>query len=150
MTGYIETFDSVDDSYLEHFGIRGMHWGSRKSKSWSSQNRPRASDKIPKQSKQKMSTKTKIAVGAAIVGGTLLAAYGGYKISEVIKQNKEKPLSTSDSIKLTISPTPFMPNTTSINKSKSFSSYAQSGTNALKKTSVVDDYTKELLRRGRI
>ena len=32
MSGYIETFEPVNDSYLEHFGIRGMHWGSRKSR----------------------------------------------------------------------------------------------------------------------
>ena len=30
MSGYIETFESVDDSYLEHFGVLGMHWGVRK------------------------------------------------------------------------------------------------------------------------
>lgn len=30
MSGYIETFESVDDEYLEHFGIRGMHWGLRR------------------------------------------------------------------------------------------------------------------------
>lgn len=30
MSGYIETFESVDDSYLEHFGVPGMHWGQRR------------------------------------------------------------------------------------------------------------------------
>jgi len=30
MPGYIETFKSVDDAYLEHFGIVGMKWGSRR------------------------------------------------------------------------------------------------------------------------
>ena len=30
MSGYIETFESVDDSYLEHFGVRGMKWGQRR------------------------------------------------------------------------------------------------------------------------
>lgn len=72
--------------YLEHFGIRGMHWGHRKSKIWSSQNKPRATGKETKQEKKKMSTKKKVAIGAAIVGGTLLAAYGGYKVTKIIKQ----------------------------------------------------------------
>ena len=30
MSGYIETFDNLDNNYLSHYGVNGMHWGHRK------------------------------------------------------------------------------------------------------------------------
>jgi hypothetical protein len=86
---------AFDDLYLEHFGIRGMHWGHRKSKTWSSQNKTHTSGKG---TKQKMSTKKKVALGATIVGGTLLATYGGYKAAKFIKSKDAQKIKDTGEI----------------------------------------------------
>lgn len=69
---------------LYHYGVKGMKWGHRKARN-SSESVGRSSKSGSSSSgsgKKKMSTAKKVAIGAAIVGGTMLVAYGGYKISE--------------------------------------------------------------------
>jgi hypothetical protein len=57
----------LDEDLLMHFGIKGMKWGHRKTRSSSSSGHTG--------SKQKMSTGKKVAIGAAVVGGAAAAAF---------------------------------------------------------------------------
>lgn len=69
---------------LYHYGVKGMRWGHRKAR-YSSESVGKSSKSGSSSSgsgKKKMSTAKKVAIGAAVVGGTMLVAYGGYKLSE--------------------------------------------------------------------
>lgn len=72
---------------LYHYGIKGMRWGHRKARPISVGNRNRTKSDESQQKHDKrtpMSTKKKVAIGAAVVG-TALAAYGGYKLKNVVR-----------------------------------------------------------------
>ena len=45
-----------------------------------------------KKQKKKMSTKKKVAIGAAVVGGTVLAAYGAHKYRQFVKDKASKAM----------------------------------------------------------
>ena len=80
---------------LYHYGVKGMRWGHRKSRtsSGSGGRSSKSGSSSSGSGKKKMSTAKKIAIGAAIVGGTALVAYGGYKLSE---RNFNKHLQSRD------------------------------------------------------
>ena len=68
------------DELLKHYGVMGMKWGVRK--------QPETKGGIKK--RKKLTNKQKkilkrTAIGAGIVAGTLLAAYGGYKLNNFAK-----------------------------------------------------------------
>lgn len=69
----------VHPDELNHHGVKGMKWGVRKEHP-SSQYTKRSS----KESNKQWSTKKKVLVGTALVAGTLLSAYGGYKLHKHI------------------------------------------------------------------
>lgn len=80
-----------NDDYLMHYGIKGQKWGVRrfqkKDGSLTSQGKKRYNeDEGPETKKKGLSDKQKkaIKVGAA-VAGTAVAAYGAYKIHEVVR-----------------------------------------------------------------
>lgn len=65
------------DELLKHYGVMGMKWGVRK--------QPETKGGIKK--RKKLTNKQKkilkrAAIGTGIVAGTLLAAYGGYKLNK--------------------------------------------------------------------
>lgn len=74
---------SYETNYLAHHGVKGMKWGHRK------QIVRKGRKKSSK--KEKWSTKKKVAVAGAIVGGAALAAIGGYTIYK-LKQNKKSAI----------------------------------------------------------
>lgn len=53
----------LNDTYLEHFGIKGMKWGQRKKSSKDSS------------TKKSMSTKKKVAIGVGVAAGVAAVAY---------------------------------------------------------------------------
>lgn len=67
----------VVDEFLEHFGVKGMRWGVKNEhetsgdSSSSEEKKPRFTDK-----------QKKMMIGGAAVAGTLLVAYGAYKLSD--------------------------------------------------------------------
>ncbi len=67
-----------EDIYLEHFGIKGMQWGVRKSKTSSS-----------KGTKGKINTKKKVAIG---VGVGITIAAGSAFVANRSRANKAKTL----------------------------------------------------------
>lgn len=67
--------------YLIHYGIPGMRWGVRKEYE-------KTGKRSSQKAKKKKSIAKKVAIGAAIVAGTALAAYGGYKIGKVLKNKR--------------------------------------------------------------
>ncbi len=86
---------------LYHYGVKGMRWGHRKAR-YSSESAGRSSKSGSSSSgsgKKKMSTAKKVAIGAAIVGGTMLVAYGGYKLS----QNKYETLKVQEAVNKALS-----------------------------------------------
>ena len=95
MSGYIETFETADDTYLEHFGIRGMHWGSRKSRI-STGTRPKAivGSNSSIQRKPKSSHGKTMAVGSeigkALVRELGIAAVGSLAATVALKSGKTR------------------------------------------------------------
>ena len=105
----------MNELYLTHHGIKGQKWGIRRFQNKDGSYKPGAegrydpepsshkkqhiavvrkttgvkqeNSKQPKEKKQGMSTAKKAAIGAAVVGGTLLAAYGTKKFVDV-RSNK--------------------------------------------------------------
>lgn len=70
--------------YLIHYGVLGMKWGVRKQRPTSGNTRSRRTGSDQRKgSNSRASTAKKIAIGAAIVGGTVLVGYGAYKISKL-------------------------------------------------------------------
>ena len=78
-----------ETDYLAHHGVKGMKWGIRKRRV--SKGRSRSSN-TSKHSRKKWSNKKKVAIGAAIVGGTALAAIGGIVITKKVRANQSAKL----------------------------------------------------------
>lgn len=79
------------DIYLAHHGILGQKWGIRRYQNEDGSLTPAGKkhygDGEEKSSSRKRSSASKkIAIGAAVIGGSALAAYGGYKLSETLKK----------------------------------------------------------------
>ncbi len=64
--------DHEVDDFLEHFGVRGMKWGRRKSRAGSSSPRSEAQRQEASANRKK---NVKIAVGSAAVGAAVAAAF---------------------------------------------------------------------------
>lgn len=76
---------------LCHFGIKGMKWGVRRFQNedgsyTAAGKQRRTSDKG--RSHDKKATAKKVVIGAAVTTGVLLAAYGGYKLSNSVVSKK--------------------------------------------------------------
>lgn len=89
--------------YLAHYGVKGMKWGVRNDYVPTGQyryihrnrgvdagkhidrSRSNSSGKYATPQQRKIMTRIKVAKGAAIAAGTIMAAYGGYKWSKVLK-----------------------------------------------------------------
>jgi len=76
-----------NDSYLMHYGVLGMKWGVRKARPTSSVSTTGQTTKSKKLSKE---TKRKIAIGVGVAAASVVAAYGGYKLSKIIKSKAYK------------------------------------------------------------
>ena len=85
----------MNETWLAHHGIKGQRWGIRrfqnKDGSLTSAGKKRSGQKdISSEKKEKFwtddrkKTAKKVAVGAAVVGGTLLAAYGAVKLNKAV------------------------------------------------------------------
>lgn len=88
--------------YLIHYGVKGMKWGVRHDPIRGSLS-----------SRKGMSTAKKIAIGAAIVGGTVLVGYGAYKIQKIgvpkpftVEQLKDMGISTFEPERIEINKQP--------------------------------------------
>jgi hypothetical protein len=78
-----------DYLYLEHHGVKGMHWGVRKDRGSGSARKEAKASKTGMSDKTKRYIKTGIKVGAA-TAATALAVYGGYKYSKYIRSENVK------------------------------------------------------------
>lgn len=77
--------------YLIHYGVLGMKWGVRKQRPTSGNARSRRTGSDQRKgSNSRASTVKKVAIGAAIVGGTVLAGYGVYKLHGKAVSNLSK------------------------------------------------------------
>ena len=83
------------DLYLMHHGIKGQRWGIRRYQNEDGSLTPEGEKRYGYSSegtRKTSSTAKKVAIGAAIVAGTALAAYGGYKLYNIEKDKRAKPL----------------------------------------------------------
>jgi len=79
---YTEILEDLNpQEHLEHFGIKGMHWGSKKNQN-SSSSTSKTHQPMSIQTKKKIAT----SVGAALLGG-LAVGIAGKQIKQ-IKQDK--------------------------------------------------------------
>ena len=83
---------------LYHHGIKGQKWGIRRFQnpdgSYTAEGRQRRSDSYPdEKSERRKKIAKRVAIGAAVVGGTILAVYGAKKLSDISKMNKSKAMS---------------------------------------------------------
>lgn len=76
--------------YLMHYGVPGMKWGVRKAPTVIGRRQRSRTKEESSYRKKKSSTAKKVAIGAAIVGGTALAAYGGYKAFNLFRDRRAK------------------------------------------------------------
>lgn len=76
--------------YLMHYGVPGMKWGVRKAPTVIGRRQRSRTKEESSYRKKKSSTVKKVAIGAAIVGGTALAAYGGYKAFNLFRDKRAK------------------------------------------------------------
>lgn len=76
--------------YLMHYGVPGMKWGVRKAPTVVGRRQRYRTKDESSYRKKKSSTVKKVAIGAAIVGGTALAAYGGYKAFNLFRDKRAK------------------------------------------------------------
>lgn len=80
---YTEVLELLEsDEHLEHFGIKGMHWGSRKSQTSDPNSGGKMHKPMSTQTKKKIAT----GVGAALLGGLAVGLAG--KHLKQIKQDK--------------------------------------------------------------
>lgn len=95
----------ISDTYLMHYGVKGMKWGVRhdpelvgrrrgryqpysqsvRGRSQGTTNRSYGHSSI---SNRKIKNAKKLAIGAGIVAGGLLAAYGGFKVGKILSTQK--------------------------------------------------------------
>ena len=69
---------------LCHYGVKGMKWGIRKQRPLIGTPRQRRAVYPSSMQNRKISRRRKVVRGAAVVAGTALAAYGGYRLSKVL------------------------------------------------------------------
>lgn len=96
----LEELQKPDLTYLAHYGVIGMKWGVRKDEVGGN-TRPKSSD--TRQEKRKLTDKQKKYLKiAAISAATVLAVYGGYKLSQsdqfknLVEIGKAKLANTTD------------------------------------------------------
>ena len=75
------TIDDVEIyDFLEHFGVKGMHWGVRKAASRSVSKAKSAGSSVRKTVKEHPTAAKRIAVGAAFAGAVIAAGAAGKAI----------------------------------------------------------------------
>ena len=79
----------MTENELYHFGVKGMKWGIRRNRSFSTGNSKKASSNKTEAQARKEKIKKAAIIGTA-VAGTALAAYGTYKASEYLKEKAGK------------------------------------------------------------
>lgn len=81
---YTEVLEALEsDEHLEHFGIKGMHWGSRRASNSNTGSDSKQHTPMSGQTKKKIAT----TVGAVALGGLSAVVLG--KHLKQIKQDKE-------------------------------------------------------------
>lgn len=73
----------MNERYLMHHGVKGMKWGARHDP----EKVGRGTSSLKLSNKQKKILK-RVAIGAAITGGVLLASYGGIKVNDIRNYKK--------------------------------------------------------------
>ena len=96
------------NDHLAHYGVKGMKWGIRKQRPSSGLTRRRSSYRVTSKASKntrsssnnnKTNRRRKVAIGVAVAGGAILAAYGGYKIYGArVASNKRHNKALADSI----------------------------------------------------
>lgn len=92
MDNFIVKKVNDDNSYLIHYGVKGMKWGVRRRGENGSGLTQKKKNSVKDESDKKkgLSSKQKKAlkIGAAVVG-TALVAYGGYKINKLVREKNQ-------------------------------------------------------------
>lgn len=79
----------MTENELYHFGVKGMKWGVRRNRSFSTGNSKKASSNKSEAQARREKIKKAAIIGTAAVG-TALAAYGTYKASKYLKEKAGK------------------------------------------------------------